>query len=80
MFYTSKSTALPVQGNTRFCMRNQIIYKQSHINENKQAVLEFYALKDHTINNEELQDRKSLLKICHRLKFGLHLLFAGCRF
>jgi hypothetical protein len=62
MFYTSKSTALPIQGNTRFCMRNQMIYKQSHINENKQAVLEFYALKDHTINNEELQDRKSCVK------------------
>jgi len=43
-------------------MRNQMIYKQSHINENKQAVLEFYALKDHTINHEELQDRKSCVK------------------
>jgi len=37
-------------------------YKQSHINENKQAVLEFYALKDHTINHEELQDRNSCIK------------------
>jgi hypothetical protein len=37
-------------------------HKQSHINENKQAVLEFYALKDHTINQEELKDRKICIK------------------
>jgi hypothetical protein len=37
-------------------------YKKLHINENKQPVLEFYALKDHTINYEELQDRKSCVK------------------
>lgn len=62
MFYRSKSTALQIQGNTRFCICNQMNYKKLHINENKQPVLEFYALKDHTINYEELQDRKSCVK------------------
>lgn len=62
MFYATKSTELQTQGNTRFCIRNQMKYKQSHINENKQAFLELYALKDHIINHEELQDRKSRVK------------------
>jgi hypothetical protein len=78
MFYTSKTTALQTQGNTRFCISNQMNYKQSHINENKQTVLEFSALKYNTINY--VRTEKVVLKICHRLKFGLHLLFAGCTF
>jgi len=80
MFYTSKSTALQIQGNKRFCIRNQMKYKQSHINENKQEILEFYALKDHTTTHEELQDRKSCVKNLLSFKFGLRLLFVGCKF
>jgi hypothetical protein len=72
MIYTSK-TALQIQGNTRFCIRNQINYKHAHINENKQRVFVFYALKDHTINHEELQDRKSCVNNLPSFKIWLSI-------